>query len=103
MGYYSMELDDDSKNKCVTALPWGLYRYNVLSMGIKVSTDVFQAAMGDLFADMPNVVVYLDDVLVIGAGRLEEHFQIVREILRRLVKMGMQVNPEKSFWAKPGV
>ena len=103
MGYYSMELDDESKKKCVTALPWGLYRYNVLPMGIKVAPDIFQAAMGDLFADMPEVIVYLDDVLIIGAGTLKEHFEIVDEVLRRLDKKGMQVNPEKSFWARSEV
>ena len=36
----------------VTILPWGLYSYNMLPMGIAVATDVFQQAMGELFADM---------------------------------------------------
>ena len=49
MGYYSMKLDDEARKRCVTLLPWGLYSYNMLPMGIAVATDVFQEAMGELF------------------------------------------------------
>ena len=46
MGYYSMELDEESKKRRVTCMLLGLYAYNMLPMGIKVATDVFQEAMG---------------------------------------------------------
>jgi hypothetical protein len=38
MGYYSMPLSDEAKKLCVISLPWGLYRYNMLPMGIKPAT-----------------------------------------------------------------
>ena len=41
MGYYSFELDEEAKQVCVIVLPWGLYRYNVLPMGLAISSDVF--------------------------------------------------------------
>ena len=72
-------------------------------MGIKVASDVFQEGMGELFADMEEVVVYIDDILVIGTGSYEEHLSIVNEVLRRLKEQGMQVNAEKSSWAQPEV
>lgn len=103
MGYYSMKLSEKARKICVTCLPWGLYSYNMLPMGIKVATDIFQAAMGDLFADLEGVVVYLDDILIIGAESYEEHLCMVEEVLRRLEAQGMQVNPAKSFWAKSEV
>ena len=59
--------------------------------------------MGGLFADMECVLVYLDDVLIIGAGTFEEHMNTVAEVLRKLEERGMQMNPQKSFWAKPQV
>ena len=58
MGFYSMFLDKASRDYCVTCLPWGLYRYNMLPMGLNVATDVFQAAMAELFNDLVGVVVY---------------------------------------------
>ena len=73
MGYYSIKLDEESRKKCVTCLPWGLYAYNMLPMGLKIASDVFQEAMGELFADIENVVVYIDDILIIRTGTFEEH------------------------------
>ena len=73
MGYYSMKLDKEARQRWVTVLPWSLYAYNMLPMGIKVASDVFQQAMRELFADMEEVVVYIDDVIVIGTGTFDEH------------------------------
>ena len=57
MRYYSMLLDEKTKERCVICLPWGLYCYNVLPMGLIVSADVFQEAMGKLMADLEKVFV----------------------------------------------
>ena len=103
MGYYSMSLDQISQEYWVTCLPWGLFRYNMLPMGVKVATDIFQAAMIELFNDLVGVVVYLDDIIIIGTGSYVEHMKMVSEVLRRLEYQGMQVNPLKSFWAVPEV
>jgi hypothetical protein len=64
MGYYSMELSDESKALCVMSLPWGLYQYNALPMGVKPATDIFQERMGVLFLDMPVVVVFMYDTII---------------------------------------
>ena len=72
-------------------------------MGIKVATDVFQLAMANLFCDLEGVIVYIDDILVIGAGPFDEHMKVVNKVLRRLEAQGMQVNPLKSFWAQSQV
>ena len=96
MGYYSMSLSDQAKKYGVTSLPWGLYRYNMLPMGLVIASDIFQAEMGTLFVDMENVLVYIDDILVIGTNTFEEHIKTVHEVLKRLEDQGMQVNPLKS-------
>ena len=103
MGYYSMWLDKLSREYCTTCLPWGLYRYNMLPMGVKVASDVFQAAMAELFNDLNGVIVYIDDIIILGTEDYEDHVKIVSEVLRRLEYQGMQVNPLKSFWAVPEV
>ena len=69
-------------------------------MGTKVASDIFQSSMNGLFIDMEEVVVYLDDILIIGAGSYEDHLATISEVLRRLEEMGLQVNPEKRIWAK---
>ena len=55
---------------------------------------------GTLFADLAHVLVYLDDIIIIGTGSYAEHLQQVEEVLARLLEKEFQVNPLKSFWAK---
>ena len=49
-----MLLSETAKQLCVTSLPWGLYQYNMLPMGIKPATDIFQQQMGTLFFDVAS-------------------------------------------------
>ena len=53
----------------------------MLPMGVKVATDIFQAAMIELFNDLVGVVVYLDDIIIIGTGSYVEHMKMVSEVL----------------------
>ena len=72
MGYYAMPLSAKSKKYCVISLPWGLYQYNMLPMGILVAADIFQEAMGGLFLDLEGVIVYIDDIIILGNSSLED-------------------------------
>ena len=72
-------------------------------MGLAISSDVFQEALGNLFLDLEYVQVYLDDLIVIGNASFEAHMKQVGEVLGRLSNMGLQVNPRKSFWARDEV
>ena len=103
IGYYAMGLSPRSRKLCVISLPWGLYCYNTLPMGLLVATDVFQEAMGGLFLDLEYVIIYIDDIIVLGCGSLTEHLADVSEVLSRLKNKGMQLNQRKSFWAVPQV
>ena len=68
-------------------------------MDLAISSDIFQSSMGALFQDMPQVYVYVDDIIVFGSSSLEEHLKYVGNALDRLIEMGMQVNPLKTSWA----
>ena len=64
------------------------------------STDIFQHTLGTLFTGLAHVLVYLDDIVIIGIGSYEEHLAQVEEVLARLLEKGFQANPLKSFWVK---
>ena len=97
-----MKLDDFSKQLCTTCLPWGMYVCDCLPMGVKLGLDIF-AEMGALFADMENVVVYIDDVVIFSSEDFKDHLRTVKEVLRRPEDAGIQVNPLKSFWTQDEV
>jgi hypothetical protein len=50
MGYYHIKLDADGQKLCTIVFPWlmGKYKYKRLTMGIKISPDVFQNVMSKL-------------------------------------------------------
>ena len=54
--------------------------------------------MSSLFLDMPEVYVYVDDIIILSSGSFDEHSSLVRQALDRLIEMGMQVNPLKTSW-----
>ena len=64
---------------------------------------MFQHALGTMFADLDKVLVYMDNILVVGTGSFDDHMQQLMEVLTRLEKNNLQVNPLKSFWAKDKV
>ena len=103
MGYYHMRLSEKAKRLCGIVLPWGTYNYNMLPMGLCIATDVFQARLGQLFADMENVLIYIDDILVVTHGSFNEHLSVLEEVFNRLIKKGMQVHPRKCDWFKEEV
>ena len=99
MGYYAMPLSAKSKKYCVISLPWGLYQYNMLPMGILVAADIFQEAMGGLFLDLESVTVYIDDIIILGNSSLVDHLKDIAKVLKRLSNKGMQINSTKSSWS----
>jgi len=100
MGYYHIKLCPFSRKLCTIVLPWGKYEYQKLPMGLCNSPDIFQEKMNDLFAGLDYVRAYIDDLLIISNGTLEDHLQKISKALKILQKAGFKINAEKSLFAK---
>ena len=96
MGYYTIRLDTDASRICTIIFPWGKYSYKRLPMGIAGSPDIFQEKMSDLMASLEFVKTYLDDLLIISRGSLEDHLEKLMEDLSRLQDAGLKINAAKS-------
>jgi hypothetical protein len=99
MGYYTIRLDTRAVEMFTIIFPWGKYSYMRLPMGFAGSADIFQAEMMDLMESLEYVRAYIDDLLVITRGTLEDHLEKLREVLRRLRDAGLKVNAAKSFFS----
>jgi hypothetical protein len=75
MGYYTIRLDAAASEMCTIIFHWGIYSYNRLPIGFGGSADIFQAQMMDLMASLDYVQAYIDDLLIITRGTIEEHIQ----------------------------
>ena len=49
----------------------GIFAFNRLPAGISAAPGIFQCLMDALFAEIPGVCVYLDDILVSGKTKQE--------------------------------
>ena len=94
MGYYTIRLDPDASRVCTIIFPWGKYSYKRLPMGIAGSPDIFQEKMLDLMAALEFMKMYLDDLLIILKGSLEDHLKKLMEVLSRLQDAGLKINAE---------
>ncbi len=67
-------------------------------MGFGGSADIFQAQMMNPMASLDYVQAYIDDLLIITRGTLDDHLFKVETVLARLREAGLKVNAAKSFF-----
>ncbi len=67
-------------------------------MGMSGSADIFQAETMDLMEALEYVWAYIDDLLCITRGTLNDHLDRLEEVLKWLHDVGLKVNASKSFF-----
>jgi hypothetical protein len=65
-------------------------------MGFGGSANIFKAQIMDLMASLEFVQAYMDDLLIITRGTLDEHLQKMETVLTRLRDAGLKVNAAKT-------
>jgi hypothetical protein len=65
-------------------------------MGIAGSPGIFQEKMSNLIATLEFIRTYLDDLLIITKGSLEDHLEKLSLVLTRLQDAGLKTNANKS-------
>ncbi len=100
MGYYTIRLDPTAYKMCTIIFSWGKYSYTRLPMGFGGSASIFQAQIMDLMASLEFVQVYMDNLLFITRGVLDEHLHKMKTVLTRLRDTRLKNNAAKlSFCA----
>jgi hypothetical protein len=92
MGYYHIKLSHFSKHLCTIVMPFGKYEYQCLPMGQCNSPDIFQECMYEIFSDLENVRVYIDDLLVTSCSTFKEHLQRLELVFSWLSEAGLKIN-----------
>lgn len=102
--YHQIPISQDSKKYTSFNTPFGQYMYNSIPQGLKVGSQALARLTQDIFSDLiySKVLTFADD-LVIFSQTAEDHIRDVQEVLNRLRKAQLSVNPEKISLAKNGV
>ena len=67
-------------------------------MGICPSSDIFQSKLYDLLRDIKRIKTYIDNIIVLGKGKLYQHIYQIIFIFVRICAAGLKVNaPKCSF------
>ena len=100
--YQQVPLAEDSKRFTTINTSKGLFQYTRLPFGVASAPAVFQRIMETVLQGIPNVCVYLDDILVTGATD-DEHLQTLELVLSRLENAGARLKREKCSFMLPSV
>ena len=75
MGNYHIVLNPDARKYGTILLPWGVYEYLRLPMGLCNSPDILKIKMSELVTGLDFARAYIDDLLVITNDNFQKHLQ----------------------------
>ena len=103
-GYYQVPLDPETAEYTAFSTPRNHYQFRRLSFGLKNAPGAFQREMQEVLRDFDSkqVVVYIDDILILGKS-FEEHLHLVERVLATLSEYGMKIKLHKCEWFKTEV
>ncbi|RWR99670.1 Retrovirus-related Pol polyprotein from transposon 17.6-like protein, partial [Dinothrombium tinctorium] len=95
-GFFTLRIAEKDKFKTAIITPYGLFEFNRLPQGLKISPNNFQMAMEKVYADVLFycVLVYLDDCLIHSKNE-ELHFEHIRKTLDCVRKANIKLRTDK--------
>ena len=90
LGYHQDPLSEDSKQCTAFNNHNQHWQFEVMTFGLSNAPLTFVRLMHQILGNMKNVFVYLDDIIIFS-WNIEEHFQILEEVLSRLEGAGLKI------------
>ncbi|UYV70568.1 K02A2.6-like, partial [Cordylochernes scorpioides] len=78
--FWQVPLSENTSKYLVMSTPFGRYRFLKLPFGISSAPEIFQKIVHKIFCDIPNVVCYIDDLLIWG-NSIEYHNSTLKKVL----------------------
>ena len=98
--YHAVNINPSDRHKTAVLTPWGAFQFRKMAMGLSNSAQSFQRYIQHVLKDIPNVYVYLDDILLFNEDE-QEHLKSVELVMQRLHKAGLTLALDKcSFGQK---
>ena len=103
-GYHQIPMAERDKDKTAFSTPYGHYEFNRMPFGLKNAPATFQRLMNSVLAGIQGLrcLVYLDDIVIYGSS-LEDHNKRLAEVLQRLRKHSLKLQPDKCEFLRKEV
>ena len=92
--FQQLEMDEKSQEMCSVNTHMGLYRPKRLPYGVASSPAIWQQTVDKVFAGLPGVVCFVDDILVAGKDK-KEHSKRLKMVLQRILDNGIRIQKNK--------
>ncbi|KAG0420173.1 Retrovirus-related Pol polyprotein from transposon 17.6 [Dictyocoela roeselum] len=94
-GYYQIKVKKEDIPKTGFRIMNRTFVFKRMPFGLCNAPATFQLSMNQIFKNIENVHVYLDDILVYSEN-IESHMEKLKEVFKRIRDSNMSINFEKS-------
>ncbi len=100
-GFWQVKMAEKDRPKTAFITHAGLYEFNVMPFGLTSSPPVFQELMNRVMQGVQNkyCMAYMDDIVVFSET-VEDHFQHLADVFKRLEKANLKLKLSKCEFFK---
>ena len=99
MQFHTCPLDEESQACCAIATPFGKCECLRLPMGFLNSPSWAQAAVDELFLDMTNVEVCVDEIRMFSTD-CDDHIETAGTVFHQLEQHNFTIKAAKCHWCQ---
>ncbi|UYV82717.1 K02A2.6-like, partial [Cordylochernes scorpioides] len=100
--FWQIPLTDEASLLTTMSTPYGRYCYTRMLYGLSSAPEIFQRIIHQLYLGVPNVVTYMDDVLIYSDSETE-HLKILEQVLKIARENGLKFDKTKTQLMQPSV
>ncbi|KAL1447515.1 hypothetical protein WDU94_010909 [Cyamophila willieti] len=93
-GFYQVPLAQGSDDICTFSTPLGFYKFLRLPFGVKTAPEIFMKINSEAFKNIPNLIIYFDDILI-ATETEQEHHETLKALLEKALEINVKFNEQK--------
>ena len=100
--YEQLHIDRESRKFVTINTHRGLFTYTRIPYGVSSAPSIFQRVIDAMFQGNPNVLCYLDDILITGSSD-EQHIDTLDKVLDKMSDVEIHLKQSKCEFRKHSV